>query len=367
MNNKNKNLKIAILTHYYKSINFGGVLQSFSLVSFLNQAGYNAIQISYKGIFKTIKIEISSRLKSFLFSFILFKRFFKFYFFRKNILHTETIYSNSTLYTINKQFDCFIVGSDQVWNSHWFDSSYFLTFVESNKIKISYAASIGSKVLKPEHLKVLSENLKTFKYISLRENDLIPTLDKLVNKEIVHTCDPTLLLEYELWDRLAGKNKNNRRYLLSYFLDTNSVDFNKLKKIAILNNLELINIPLSSLKFNLNEILYTDKNLFGAGPIDFISLIKNSQIVITDSFHAVVFSIIFGTDFFVLKRQNYPDMLNRIENLLKIAGIENKIIELSQIENKLISIIKHNPYYSSKNLLDFIDKSRRFLINSLKN
>lgn len=196
--------KVGIITHYYGSQNYGGLLQAYALCKKLNALGYDAEQIQYihkdvgepnnavrkwstNRIANALKIRIS-RVKEKDFFSNMKKRSKAIEEFRKNIPHSFEIYSKDTISQSNDLYDAFITGSDQVWNMDWYDEAYFLKFVE-NKPKYSYAASVGTNELTTERKKLFKENLMDYTKISVREKDSVELLQPLTKVEVQYVLD----------------------------------------------------------------------------------------------------------------------------------------------------------------------------------
>ena len=240
-------------------------------------------------------------------------------------------------------FDFFLTGSDQVWSPIskilWdkFDlnlfraskkeftkqclKNYFLSFAPKEK-RISYAASIGTSSLPLKSKKFFKECFEGMSYISLREESGIDIVKELTDKKAEVHVDPTLLLTKDEWSSIELKPSylnDNDNYLLSYFLGDLP---ESVKLVAKENNLKVINLM--------------DKNNFDVYTSrveEFLYLIHHAKLVVTDSFHACVFSIIFNTPFIAVKRQQARtlNMLTRLETLTSYFGFEDRICDFSNI------------------------------------
>lgn len=240
-------------------------------------------------------------------------------------------------------FDFFLVGSDQVWSSVnkklWdkFDlnifrqkdkiytkkclKEYFLSFAPKDK-RISYAASIGTSSLPQKSKKFFKECFEGMSHISLREDSGVSIVKELTDKKAEVHVDPTLLLTKDEWSSIELKPSylnDNDKYLLSYFLGNLP---ESVKQVAKENNLKVINLM--------------DKNNFDVYTSrveEFLYIIHHAKLVVTDSFHACVFSIIFNTPFIAVKRQQARtlNMLTRLETLTSYFGFEDRISDFSNI------------------------------------
>tara|TARA_B100000989_G_C19523226_1_gene465362 strand:- start:728 stop:1825 length:1098 start_codon:yes stop_codon:yes gene_type:complete len=221
------------------------------------------------------------------------------------------------LNSLNESFDAFIAGSDQVWNDSItnFDSSYYLDFVDSPEKKMSYAASFGFETI-PENLKTkYRELLKEFSIFNMREESGVKNIEMLLNKSANLVLDPTMLLTREEWEKVSTPSVRKNKYILVYQTTTSSFLVNIVKKLSISTGYKVICIP-----FPLGGFLKSRLELT-AGPSEWIGLIRDAEIVITDSFHGSAFSILYNKEFYVC----LTDGATRITNLLNLFTLNNRI------------------------------------------
>lgn len=324
-------MKIGILTHFHKSINYGGVLQAYALCKYLNNQGYDAFQILYSAkntslnnekknykvilekvkkcirrkIYKKQNNEIKKRMEEI------------FYNFRQNIPCTKTEYSKDNIKDAYDEADIFIVGSDQVWNPKWYDSSYMLDFAK-DKDKIAYAASLGTNCFTESTKQEFNKQLYGFKAISVRENTGIDLISSVYDGEVVTTLDPTLLLSVEDWNEVSSERIINEPYIFTYFLGDDKNLRRLAEQYSETKNLKLVTIPYLMGEYRACDDNISGKKMTYATPNDFISLIKHAECVMTDSFHAAVFSLLYHKEFFVFERYRAKSMSSRLYNLTDI-------------------------------------------------
>ena len=342
--------KIGIITHYYKSLNYGGNLQAFALCNVLQQQGHVVEQISFPRVYTSLQTKRRNRfirkdiLKAGIrkISNILYKAFANhenkkhhiyekrgnsFLMFNQNIIpHSEQVYNKKTLSQTIEKYDVFITGSDQVWNFVGDTPSYLLDFVPSNKVKISYAASIAKDSLTDEQKETFRYSLKDYKAVSVREKSAKTLLDGLSPVEVQTTLDPTLLLSRDDWDKVCTECMINDDYVFCYFLGDNNKARKLAKQFSRLHNLKLVTIPYVA-KINRMDKNFGDVQLFDASPEQFISLIKHAKYVFTDSFHAVVFSNIYQKQYFVFNRSKKGEMSSRIFDITKLFYQEDRFCD----------------------------------------
>lgn len=235
-------LKIAILTEYYNSNNYGGVLQAYALTKVLNKEfGMAAEQLCYQKAAAPVEERIEMRLlltdcKQFLRKTArkLIHQFFSATFarselkqipqretlihrFADRIPHSAVVYNDESIKNCVDFYDAFIVGSDQVWRN-FSDRAYWLEFVPSSKIKLSYAASIARDYLNEDEKDFFQTALKDFNAVSVREESAVSLLQDCCNTKPQWVLDPTLLLDRSQWDAMCSERKIEGDYLFCYFL-----------------------------------------------------------------------------------------------------------------------------------------------------
>lgn len=372
-----ENKKIGIVTYYYDSINYGGVLQAYALTQKIDSLGYNVEQICYK---KENDDKVSNKkylylIKKFIKKIIILwcylkmsRRYNRFKKFRDEIPHSMNVYTDNNIENTIKDYDIFVTGSDQVWNLTWFCPAFFLEFVSKNKKKLSYAASLGRMVLAEEEKNFFKKVLVNYSAISVREKDAVELLKNQTSLKIEHVLDPTLLLKKEEWDKISNEYTIEKPYLFCYFIGEDRVIRKLAKKYAKKYNLKLVVLPHPA-GFNFTDINFGDIKTFDAGPKEFISLIKNADYIMTDSFHACVFSTIYQKEFFAFQRNGKKEMSSRIYSLLNLFEAENHFCDMeNKLNIKYIENLERIDYTKDKNKFDKIyKKSIDYLISNLSN
>lgn len=340
-------MKVGIITLYYNSINYGGVLQAYALCRYLQKNGVEAEQIAYQydrdeslverirrffnqGFVMAIKkvfYVINARLKFIPINDKELKNrkeaFDKFVY--EIIPHSKKVFTQHTIRECENLYDIFITGSDQVWNFAWYESAYFLDFVNGiHKKKVSYAASFSMKKLTYWQKKIVSKRLKDFTAISVREYDAKNMLNGLVNKTVSCVVDPTLLLDFKEWDSICEHRIINEPYVFGYFIGSNINVVRLAEEYAKERNIKFVMIPFASGHYNMEEAGIANIRVIDASPEKFLSLIKYAEYVFTDSFHAVVFSYIFKKQFYVFNRDAKGSMNSRITSLTEMFDLQER-------------------------------------------
>ena len=356
---------IGITTHFYKSTNYGGVLQAFALCKVLVKQGHVAKQICFvnnikrnnkhffRKIFKIPKIVVY-KIISPLFTTHIEERLLKFQNFNIKIPHTAKVYNETNIVETNACFDGFITGSDQVWHPNVINVAYLLGF--TNKKKVAYAASLAVDNLNINQQQIMKEGLVDFNAVSVREKDMVDLLQPLTDKKIEWVLDPTLLLDKGDWDEICPERRIKEKYLFCYFLGQDKRIRKLAKRYAKKHGLKIVNLP-HLCGIAKADIGFGDYKLYDVAPDDFVSLIKYSECVFTDSFHACVFSGIYNKNFVAFNRHGMESMATRLYSLCELFECQDHFCDVKE---------KFNMDYIDK--IGQVDYNKNFdLLKEMKN
>ena len=329
-------MKIGILTHYFGSENYGGNLQAYALCRILNELGYEAEQISLdRSKDKGLKYNIKKIARKILKPQIRNARNFKIR--RKAILsfnkefipHSRT-YSEKTVNTCVDEYDAFITGSDQVWHPNAVCDAYLLKFAPSEKIKISYSASIAHNELSVANQARYESAFFDYKAISVREEEAVDLVSPLTDKKVEVTLDPTLLLNKEEWLEIASPAEIYEKYLFCYFLGDDGTERKLACDYAKKHGLKIVTLPHLAGKFRKCDEKFGDYLLYDVSPLRFIGLINEAECIFTDSFHAAVFSSICKKEHFIFQRSGFKAMNSRIHTLTALFGTKEHFCDTEE-------------------------------------
>jgi hypothetical protein len=225
-------------------------------------------------------------------------------------------------------YDYLVAGSDQIWNPSYWKPVYFLDFAEKSIPKLSYAASIGVDFYTEEEKSYVRKMLKDFRAISVREREGKTLLDAFIDKPVEVVLDPTFLLKQEEYDKISADSLVEGKYLFCYLLGKNPK--HRVWAINMAKKFGLKLVTLSGGEMNTKDIHFGDVRLYDIDTSGFLSLIKNSALVLTDSFHCMALSVIYRKRFFVLKRDTDTDvksMNSRIYSTLDMLQLESRLID----------------------------------------
>lgn len=340
--------KIGIIT-FHDGINYGTFLQCYSLQSYLIEEGYDVTVINYKSIKNTIKENKCTIISKH--PIVLLKNIKKFLYFTS--LKKEKLRLSKRFYSLNdsdlKNYDCIIFGSDEIWNFKHplfgFDPIYFGTGF--NKKLISYAPSFGqsSSFEIPEFI---IKSINKFHTISVRDQlSKLAILNKVKsNVEIV--LDPTFLVDLSLINNVI-EDDGFKESILVY--SNQNLNPNEFLSSSQLEKYDTISVSYKN--------SFCNRSIFSPSINEFLNIFKNSNFILTDTFHGCVFSLIFNKQFIYIPNINKS---NKIISLLKLFDLD-----------KDVTFNKSYKYdykidYSKVNAIieDLKSKSKLFLLNSLK-
>lgn len=256
-----------------------------------------------------------------------------------NLIVSKNQYNQDSIEKANDVYDGFVCGSDQIWNPSLesLTSIYWLGFAGTEKLKFSYAPSIGVSDFSDEYKIKIKENLSTFKAVSCREGCGSDLLNSFSDNYCYTVLDPTMVIDRNIWD----KNTNNRiidyPYIFVYILRGNKEQRKFIEKYAASKGLKIVTIPfLEQESIILYDAVFGDKKIWDASPVDFINLIRYSEQVFTDSFHCMIFSLLYHKSFCCFPKKG-KNQMNRINDLHDMFGLEYRILndsdEISQVDN----------------------------------
>lgn len=330
-------MKIKTITSH-DVYNFGASLQSYALRRHLNELGHDVEIINYKPDYLNYdlwfigpKWDRNIFFRLIFWAYVVPKRILqyksrkKFDRFTKELLKPSRRIYNSIdeLKGYIPLADIYFAGSDQIWNTYspnGKDPSFYLEFAPENSIKASYAASFSTSSINPVYSEQVKNWLLKMDYISVRESTGIEILNNLGLNDSSLVVDPVFLLKKNIWSSIAEIPSVKDKYLLVYDQENNK----KIKKTAIVLakkfKLKIVAIE------NLYPMFFAHKRIKSAGPRDFLGLIENCEICLTNSFHCIAFSLIFNKEFLLFPR-THQKVNSRMFDLLSSLNLNNRIIE----------------------------------------
>jgi hypothetical protein len=242
-------------------------------------------------------------------------------FIEKHLKLTKTYDTLKQIEDNPPESDVYIAGSDQIWNmkitDDGIDDAYYLQFGPRNVKRVVYAASIGITPVNvcSKHIKGLEFPIE---HISFREENVAKEFSLLSGKECSAVPDPTLLLSANDYNEIIEKTLEiETPYILVYILQKSEILNDTIKSLA------------SCFKYKIVEISptkkYSDSEFHeNVSPSEFLAYFKNAEMVITNSFHGTVFSLIYNKEVFC--GTNYKALDSRISSLLENVGLSQRLI-----------------------------------------
>lgn len=337
--------KIGIIT-IVKVNNYGAELQAYALQEKLNLLGYHAEIIDY--LFYKNKDYKKEHIANPFYAYPLKMRIKEFFepiynnircipywrskkkrddafkaFHEKYTRFSSICYrSYSQLYCAPPQYDVYCVGSDQVWNPRCFTNlnPYFVSFAPKGKKRISYASSFGVQKLPLSVQYKYKKLLIQMDAISVREDVGIKIVNDIAQKKAYKVADPTLLLTIDEWRKLVSYDKvPKEKYVLIYVLNKSNYIKQIALEIAKKYGFKVVRICKDAYKQDfLSEKII---NVLDAAPDDFLGLIEKAEIVLTNSFHGTVFSILFKRNFYTIVKRGVENNSRQL-SLLKTLNLD---------------------------------------------
>lgn len=347
-----KKKKIGIVTITNDGYNFGNRLQNYALQTVLKKMGFDVETLNrpirgnqrlwWRDIKMVLHYLIPYRRKI---EHLKAKRFFCWN--TRYIKWSKLVATNNALPSIAKEYDYFVAGSDQIWNPKFIwgkDPYMFLQFAKPEQ-RIAYAPSIGIDSIDKNDVSQYSQWWKEWRALSSREFEGAKIIGDLIDNDVPTLVDPTLLLTSEEWSKLTRDIQTPQKYIVVYMLGEVTKEYRDyLDRIASEKQCEIIDV--------MNDIRYA-----GCNPSKFVALIQHADRVVADSYHAMVFAMIFHKPFTFVDRKGWGmNMNSRVKTLIDIFHISNS--ELLQISEFDID------WESFENLLG---KEREKSIDYLKN
>lgn len=351
-------MKVGLLT-FPNSPSYGASLQMFALYQAVSKLGADVEVINYinlymknkqhyaagnasslrKGFSKIVELPIRMKFSS-------FEKQMKMY--PRKPLHLP-----EELVSLADRYDYMVCGSDQVWNPKVTggDWSYLFSFCKEDRKKIAYAPSFGVSEL-PDELKETYETLlNKFQSLSVREVAGRQIIQSSTGRECPVVLDPSMLLTKEQWEQQCKPLKGlPEHYIAPFIFNKNENTDRFIRDLQEKTGLPIVGIGGHAL----TRIRH--KNFTGpVGPAQWLSVIKNADYVITDSFHGAAFSIIFEKELFV----SLASATNsRLVTLMDTFGLNDRIIRGDAVEN-----VRKIDY---DNVASIMRKKREFSLNYLR-
>lgn len=330
----NNNRKIGILT-WTRYWNYGTLLQAYAIYTAVRERCADTYLIDYapsskSKLYNQIRYLNSlslyfGKIRSTLYdkfiadqSSLVSKREKMRHFIESNTVMTGTAFTPEELKNVTAGFDTLICGSDQIWTPVSFHPEYYLSFAPDSVRKIAYAPSFGVNRISGGKKRMIARLLRRFDSLSVREEQGREIVRQLTGQDVFVAADPVLLLPREHWESVAVKPQMTRPYVFCYILESDKV-YPIAEKYAGENGLNILMINESRIETG----AVPDEIITDASPEEFVGLIMSAEYVVTDSYHGLLFSLLFHKPVRIIRRFSDSSGFSqnsRIDSILNIIG-----------------------------------------------
>lgn len=349
-------MKIGILTQPLQS-NYGGLLQNYALQQTLVKAGHEVKTIDWNAgnnlreVLYRIKVKMMHALSPSKYPASGYwptvkersviqrntNRFVQSY-----IKHTEVIhsYKGFVKQSTNGAYDAFVVGSDQCWRPAYnaFLPSMFLDFAQKKQVKrIAYAASFGTDKWEftPQQTNICAALAKMFDLVTVREDSGVKLCKEFLGVDAMHVLDPTMLLTKDDYIQLieAEKEPHSAGTLFNYILDPNAKKTAFIQRVAkvqkqtsfqVLPKCQAETRTMEDVKNRIEDCVFPSVTAW-------LRAFMDAEMTIVDSFHGMVFSIIFNKPFWVIGNEERG--MSRFTSLLKQFQLEDRLLDVNHLDD----------------------------------
>lgn len=349
-------MQIKIIT-IHNIPNFGSIYQAYALQKYLEKEGCEVEIIDYNPSYfnkvttRTLLGKLMN-LRSYARRTKKFRAFIK-----KNMKLTRDEYKSlGDLTNRLSSADLYIAGGDQLWNSYHDcgrDDAFKLSFTDG--YKMSYGTSIGRSNLSENELKSLKNKIMNFKAIAVRESSSVKMLER-VDIHAKHCVDPVLLLKRSEYEKFVSK-PTIEKYLLVYLVTPSPLLDKTIEYISKILNLKVVLCSGFSKKCKCD---YFIKDL---GPEEILSYVIHADFVLSASFHATLFSVLFEKEFATLLPNANTN--ERIQDFLNWTNFSDRIIESEKDLNEKIFDKVIYDENRKKTIEDKINDSKKYIYDNL--
>lgn len=328
--------KIGTVTYniYCDFTNYGSALQTWALLRSINSLGHNAMLIDYCPAVLSHKHPLNpletmwdqdevSRRNCELSLPAIKENYYKFeHFYREVCNISKERYTSENFANImnNEEISGFVCGSDTIFcieEFKGFDDGYYANYPVMRGHSVSYSASFGSAEFDEKTYPILNERINNFKALGIREKRMLDYIKEHTSVPCARTIDPTLLLTSHDYDTIAADRQIDEPYLLYYTRRYNQQMEAYAESVANEKGLKFVDISLRATNAEKGHIMRYD-----AGVEEFLSLVKYSSFIVTNSFHGLIFAVQYKRPVVVYLREQAE---NKITELLELFGMKESI------------------------------------------
>lgn len=389
-------MKKALLVIGYKTLNYGSVLQAYATQRLFEKAGVSVEILNMESLWPiTRRQRVLFYLKNGetgnliarkggVYLSGLIKRFHKSYgrslerkrknfasYIRDNFSLTAEVKSWREASELADNFEIVVIGSDQVWlPSSVMTDIYTLAFADHGQIKIAYAPSFGLGKIPEKYWEKYREMLHSFHFLSVREKSGVEIVKEISGLKCEVVADPVYMLERSEWlEKIPDKILFEKPYIFIYLLGNNRWQRDMITRYAKYRGIKTVAFIHSDQYIGYDE-KYFDRKIADASPEDFLNFIRHAELIFTDSFHCVSFSIIENKEFYAFRRykgDSEGSTNTRLDSLFCLLHINQdrlltKFIHADEMDKKKMNYDEINSY-----LKEIKKSSREFVKNAVEN
>ena len=319
-------MNIGLIT-FHGSHNYGSVLQAYATQKLLEEKGDHCeiinfrmkSQLDYYSLYTakygllTLGQEIlmlpehrERKRRSDKFEHFITKRF---------SLSGRALHTYKDLKEVSTKYDLYVTGSDQIWNpflTGGVAGAYYCSFVKERNRKFAYAPSFGTDKISPRHKKKMESYIKELSAISVREKDSIQYMKEHIGREAVQLIDPVFLVSAAEWKKEAVKIDGiPEKYILLYIMQRDETVYSYAKKLK-----EQFHLPIIEISRYGYQPSFVDISLINIGPQEFLGLFLHATYVVSNSYHGLIFSIVFDKKLCLVPSKRFRSRINNLLALL---------------------------------------------------
>ncbi|MBT1165074.1 polysaccharide pyruvyl transferase family protein [Bifidobacterium felsineum] len=351
-------MKIGILT-FTDGTNLGQRLQNYALQTLLEEHGCHAYTIRQSHPSPLIKRLLKSSRDCALHHsrFVAErKRESNFEAFNNQFIrfYEKTLNFKNPNSSICNDFDAFIVGSDQIWNpmSPFVGDNFFLRFAPYEK-RLTYAPSFSVENIPEKFMYQYRKRLEGFRYLSVREHRGAQIIQTITGRNATVVLDPTLMINRKHWEGVSTPygQAPDKPFILSMFLGGKP------------------STSVHEISEHLHLSVFSIDSLTNINPSQFLGALRQASLVLTDSYHVTIFSILFNVPFVNFNRTGSLNMNSRFETLYQNLGINRRFwgtFELGDIMSVDFDTIREHLECKRKESSLFLETELKWVTQTLK-
>lgn len=312
-------MRIGIITHHYVK-NYGAYLQAYALINRIKQLEPKTeVEIINKVVKKHYLLNVYRRFKfpkskierkTYIHKFKQFNTLTKY----ENTLPTSKRYSKKALKT---NYNKIIIGSDEVWNflDYSYDPIKFGLGLQGIKT-YTYAASAGEVLMTTPIPNEVKKGIKNLKLIGVRDNNTKALAERVQATNVTLVLDPTLIYDYDKELENVNTPKLDKKYILIYGCEFNKEQKNAILEFAKERNLKIVGAG------EYKE--WYDEALIDLSPFEWVNLYRNSEVILTGTFHGLMFSLKYSKNFVCLPV--FQNRINKTRTILEEVKLMDRLI-----------------------------------------